>query len=279
MSGRNSPRNALTTALPREGRMTKQALSAWWKTQIQKVCWPTRTLVSSAASTVPDSRCCLIRLVWAANAGALSASRWASAPSLISSPNRSCIRRARRSNGMACPKRRYRTKAGRLAPNGDPGSSPAGAVALPRLAQHGQTPPCSVTRVTSGVISGISMRSYACTISWATPITSAWQGGTAPPARRAAASDGDAAAGARRRGPGLGLRLAVPVGFAALGGRRAGVVRGLGRKVQLRFRFGHPRRQHSALLRLRVNLHQQRGAQRVLSDDDSTVRAGGGGMD
>ena len=30
---------------------------------------------------------------------------------------------------------------------------------LEPLGQHGQTPPCNVTRVTSGLISGISMRS------------------------------------------------------------------------------------------------------------------------
>ena len=36
---------------------------------------------------------------------------------------------------------------------------PAGAGALKRWAQQGQVPPNSVTRVTSGVISGISMRS------------------------------------------------------------------------------------------------------------------------
>ena len=56
--------------------------------------------------TVPDSRCCLIRLVWAASGWALSSSRLASEPSLMSNPNRSCIRRARRSKGMTCPKRR-----------------------------------------------------------------------------------------------------------------------------------------------------------------------------
>jgi hypothetical protein len=120
---------------------------------------PTRTLVSSEASTVPDGRRRLIRLVCAAKAGALSFSMLASAPSLISSPNRSRISRARRSSGMAWPKRRWSAKARRLGPNGEPGSSPAGAVALKRPAQHGQTPPCSTTRVTSGAISGISMRS------------------------------------------------------------------------------------------------------------------------
>ena len=71
------------------------------KAGVQKVFLPTRTLVSSEASTVLDSKRCLIKLVCAAKAGALSCSRLANAPSLISSPNRSRISRARRSNGMA----------------------------------------------------------------------------------------------------------------------------------------------------------------------------------
>ena len=50
-------------------------------------------------------------------------------------------------------------KARRLGPNGDPGSNPSGACALKRPAQQGQTPPCKVTRVTSGLMSGISIRS------------------------------------------------------------------------------------------------------------------------
>src|SRR5208337_3698783 len=50
------------------------------------------------------------------------------------------------------------TKARRLGPNGEPGSSPAGASALKRPAQHGQTPPCRLTRVISGAIGGISIR-------------------------------------------------------------------------------------------------------------------------
>src|SRR3954452_23137727 len=105
-AGRTSPRNSCSTALPREGRIRKQALSAWWNTQIQKVFLPTRTLVSSEASTVLASSRCLIRLVCAAKAGALSCSSLASALSLISSPNRSRISRASRSNGMAWPKRK-----------------------------------------------------------------------------------------------------------------------------------------------------------------------------
>jgi hypothetical protein len=36
---------------------------------------------------------------------------------------------------------------------------PGGGGTLKRLAQHGQTPPCSATRVTSGMIFGISIRS------------------------------------------------------------------------------------------------------------------------
>ncbi len=43
------------------------------------------------------------------------------------------------------------------APNGEPGSIPSGGAALNVLAQHGQVPPCSVTRVTSGTIAGTSM--------------------------------------------------------------------------------------------------------------------------
>ena len=45
-----------------------------------------------------------------------------------------------------------------LAPKGEPGSKPSGGSALKRLAQHGQWPPCSDTRVTSGSIVGISTR-------------------------------------------------------------------------------------------------------------------------
>src|SRR3954453_21007752 len=95
-AGRTSPRNAATTALPREGRMAKQALSPWWKTQAQKVRWPTRTEVSSDCRTVPDSRRRRMAPAWIANAGALSASMAASAPSLTESPNRSASRPRRR---------------------------------------------------------------------------------------------------------------------------------------------------------------------------------------
>ena len=45
------------------------------------------------------------------------------------------------------------TKARRFGPNGDPGPRPCGGSALKRSAQQGQTPPCSVTCVTSGSIS------------------------------------------------------------------------------------------------------------------------------
>ncbi|MDO8358981.1 MAG: hypothetical protein Q7T08_02955 [Devosia sp.] len=67
------------------------------------------------------------------------------------------------------------TKARRFGPNGDPGSSPAGGSALKRLQQQGHTPPCSDTRVTSGSILGISMRSYCSHTICATPDTSAPQ--------------------------------------------------------------------------------------------------------
>src|SRR5437867_945888 len=70
------------------------------------------------------------------------------------------------------------TRARMFGPNGDPGSSPAGGSALKRLAQHGHTPPCSDTRVTSGSILGISTRSYSSQTVCLTPDTSApqpWQ--------------------------------------------------------------------------------------------------------
>ena len=47
-------------------------------------------------------------------------------------------------------------------PNGDPGSSPAGASAVARSPQHAQRPPNRRTRVTSGRIGGNSMRSWTC---------------------------------------------------------------------------------------------------------------------
>jgi hypothetical protein len=53
---------------------------------------------------------------------------------------------------LACAARRF-------GPNGEPGSKPAGAGAMNVFVQHGQTPPCNITRVTSGLISGISIRS------------------------------------------------------------------------------------------------------------------------
>src|SRR5271169_3230672 len=52
------------------------------------------------------------------------------------------------------------TSARTLGPNGEPGSSPAGASPLKRRAQQGQTPACRLTRVISGAIGGISIRSY-----------------------------------------------------------------------------------------------------------------------
>jgi hypothetical protein len=48
---------------------------------------------------------------------------------------------------------------------------------LNRPWQQGQVPPNSVTRVTSGVVAGISIRSYAWIGIWATPVTSARQCG------------------------------------------------------------------------------------------------------
>src|SRR6266851_6140633 len=158
-SGRTAPRNSPTTALPRLGRIRKQALSPLWKTQVHQVFLPTRALVSSDCRMVPDNSRSRIRLVWCAKALPLASSMLARAPSLISNPSKSEISRANRSNGIAWAKRKYSTKARRFGPNGEPGSNPSGAAALNRRAQHGQTPPCNVIRVTSGTISGISIRS------------------------------------------------------------------------------------------------------------------------
>jgi hypothetical protein len=139
--------------------MRKQALSPLWKTQVHHFFLPTRALVSSDCKMVPDSSRSRIRLVWWAKALPLASSMLASAPSLISSPSKSDISRAKRSNGIAWAKRKYSTKARRFGPNGEPGANPAGGLARNRCRQHGQTPPCSVIRVTSGTISGISIRS------------------------------------------------------------------------------------------------------------------------
>ena len=106
MSGRMAPKNVPTTFLPRLAAVTKQALSAWWKTQVQNVRLPTRADVSSDWSTLLDSRWRLMAFAWVSNAGALSCRMLASAPSLISSPNRSESSRASRSNGIAYAKRR-----------------------------------------------------------------------------------------------------------------------------------------------------------------------------
>src|ERR1700687_4867627 len=149
-SGRIAPRNSPTTALPRLGRLRKQALSPLWKTQVHHVFLPTRALVSSDCRMVPDNNRSRIRFVWRAKAPPLASSMLARAPSLISSPSKSDISRASRSNGIAWAKRKYSTKARRFGPNGEPGAKPAGGVARNRRLQHGQRPPCSVTRVTSG---------------------------------------------------------------------------------------------------------------------------------
>src|ERR1700761_4939933 len=123
-----------------------QALSPLWKTQVHHVFLPTRALVSSDCKMVPDNSRSRIKLACCAKVLPLASSMLARAPSLISSPSKSDISRASRANGIAWAKRKYSTKARRFGPNGEPGASPAGAAARNRCRQHGQRPPCSVTR-------------------------------------------------------------------------------------------------------------------------------------
>ena len=151
--------NAVTTDAARVSAITWQIAVEPSSTHCHQVLPLTRAEVSSHSKIVPDSRRCLIAPVCAANAGALFRSMLASAPSLISTPKRSDSSWDNRSNGIAWPKRRYRMKVRRFGPNGEPGGRSAGAAALKRRRQHGQIPPCKDTRVTSGVIAGISIRS------------------------------------------------------------------------------------------------------------------------
>src|ERR1039458_168306 len=104
------------------------------------------------------------------------------------------------------------TKARRFGPNGDPGSRPSGGRALKRLLQHGQTPPCSVTRVTSGLISGISTRWQDARIPCTTPETSKPQ----PWQKKADTIRSEVGLGwSGRCAPACGVALALGVGVEA----------------------------------------------------------------
>ncbi len=166
----------------------------------------------SPPGLLADAHTCLIRLqdaarqepgsgstsVWRAKAPQLSRSMLARAPSLISSPNRSDISRASRSNGIAWAKRRYSTKARKFAPERRAGLQLCRCRRLepPRAARTGpamQRHPGHVRHDLGDLDAVIGSWIGACPERHSHPLGN---GRTAPPAHRAAASAWDAAAGA-----------------------------------------------------------------------------------